>query len=250
MPAVARSHRITAPLLLALMVSGCDGSTTLVESGPIEGVWVANATNGALFLVITSDSLVYYTALDAEDCADRFAYSLTPVGGNDYLLESSVSFVLIQSTITQVDDELTWRTAIGSGIFTRSSVDPADLTVCAGGGDDPSLSCASLPALQLDQEQTGALEDGDGVERSRYFDVYSFQPADPLDPAEITLTAIGFDAYLYLYDAGGALIAENDDGIEGSTSARLTLPLDPACYRVEVTTAYQGTGGAYSLRVR
>lgn len=241
---------IAVSLLLALAaVGGCGESTAVVESGPIEGNWVAEATNGSLFLVITRDSLVYFTSLDAEDCADRYAYGLTPVGGNDYLLSSAVNFSTIQTTLSQVDDALTWRTPSGSALFQRAATDPTTLAVCAGGGDDPAAACASFPPVPPGGEVDGALEEGDAVERGRFYDVYSLQPAAPLDSAVITVSAVGFDAYLYLYAADGTLIAENDDGVEGFTSARLTLPLDPLCYRVEVTTIAEGTTGTYTLRI-
>ncbi|MEJ2504065.1 MAG: hypothetical protein P8177_12275 [Gemmatimonadota bacterium] len=160
-----------------------------------------------------------------------------------------MNIATVESTITQVDDELTWRTAFGGAVFQRSAVDPAVLDMCAGGGDDPAVTCASLPALLIGEDVQGVLETDDAAERGRFYDLYALQPATPLTPGEITVRSIGFDPYLYLYDDGGTLLTENDDAVEGSLDAGLTLPLNPVCYRVEVTTVQDGGSGAYTLRV-
>ncbi len=66
---------------------------------------------------------------------------------------------------------------------------------------------------------------------------------------QITLTSTAFDAYLAIFSAAGALLAENDDGA-GGTNARLSLALQPGRYIVFATSFGPGEVGAFSLDVR
>lgn len=144
------------------------------------GGW-PNPYDGTLYLVVTSDSLVYYAEADVDDCADRFAYGLEPLGGNRYRLSSSVNTATLESTITAEGEELRWDTGVGVAHFLSApTFDPATLTVCAGGGDDPALVCSELPQLTVGQDTTGELSQDDSLERGRYFDVYGFQSAMPM----------------------------------------------------------------------
>lgn len=238
-----------AALLAGLLVAGCDESGTDVQSGPITGTWVAQLTGGNLYVVITDDSLVYYTEATAEDCADRYAYTLEPLGGDRYRLTSTVNTATLESTITATQNELTWDTGSGTALFQRADgVDPSTINVCAGGGDDPALVCAELPVLPLAQDVADSLTQADALERDRYYDVYGFQPAEPLT-ATISLTSSEFDAYLYVYEADGTLLGENDDVSAETVDAGLTLELVPVCYRIEVTTFDTGVTGDYTLRI-
>lgn len=238
-----------AAVLAGLLVAGCDESGTDVQSGPITGVWVAQLAGGNLYLDITDDSLVYYTEATAEDCADRYAYTLESLGGNRYRLTSTVNAATLESTITATSNELTWNTGGGAAVFQRAEgVDPSTIHVCAGGGDDPALVCAELPVLPLAQDVADSLTQADALERDRYYDVYGFQPVEQMT-ATISLTSSEFDAYLYVYEADGTLLAENDDVSADTVNARLTLELVPVCYRIEVTTFDTGVTGDYTLRI-
>lgn len=233
--------------LLPLLAAGCNDDGTGV-SEPIAGTWFADGLGGTLFVVITDADLVYYTAADADDCVDRSRYELEHQGGNEYLLRSTINTATLTSTISARDGELTWATDFGTIIFQRSTADPASMPVCAGGGDDPALTCPDLPALEVGQTVLGALGEGDPSERGWIYDVYSFEPDAPLT-AGITLGSPDFDAYLYVYDANGVLLAENDDAAEGSLNAGITLQFNPVCYRVEVTSLSPGETGAYTVLI-
>lgn len=236
-------------ILAGLVMTACNDDGTEVQSGPITGTWVAEFADGTLYLVISSDSLVYYTAADAESCADRYEYGLEDLGENRYRLSSAVNTSTAETHITATDGELTWETGAGAAVFQSApGADIGSLEICAGGGDDPSIVCTELPALQLAQDLPGELTQDDAMERDRYYDVYGFQP-DAQVTAEVTLSSSAFDAYLFVYDADGSLLAENDDVAESSVDAAVTLTFVPACYRVEVTTFDEAATGPYTLRV-
>lgn len=246
----ARSSRgtLVLPLLALIALGGCDEDPSTLESDPIVGTWVADVAGGTLFVVITEDELHYYTASDAEDCADRTIYELEPLGGNDYLLRSTVTPVELEARLVAQGDELTWRTASGDFVLYRSGADPSALPLCAGGGDDPSLVCSELPAAEAGQAVSDALTQDDPSERGFFYDVYAYQP-DAQRTVEITVSSTEIDPYLYVYDAAGSLVAENDDAAAGAPDAGLTLQVVPGCYRIEVTSFEPGETGAYTLRI-
>jgi hypothetical protein len=237
------------PLLLGLPLAGCNEIPAAVQSDPLIGAWASNVPGGTLYLFITPVTLTYYAEADEEECADRYAYDIEPLGGNRYLLSSTVNATTIESTIIALDGELTWDVGSGTAVFQQASnVDPSMLSVCAGGGDDPTLECSTLPALEPGQDVAGELGQGDPEERGRYYDVYGFQPAAQ-DTAEITLASDDFDPFLHVYRSDGTFVAENDDASAGSVDAGITLPVVPVCYRVEVTSFGNAETGAYTLRV-
>lgn len=232
-----------------MTLAGCNASPADVRSDPLIGAWVSDVPGGTLYLFITPVTLTYYAEADTDDCADRYVYEIEPLGGNRYLLSSTVNASTFESTITATDGVLTWYTGSGSAVF-REAVDvtPSMLTVCAGGGDDPALECTTLPALDRGQAIVGELGQGDPEERGRYYDLYGFQPAAQ-DTVEITVASDAFDPYLYVYRSDGTFLAENDDASAGAVDAGITLPVVPVCYRVEVTSFGAGETGAYTLRV-
>ena len=138
-------------VLAALVMTACNEDGTEVQSGPITGTWVADFADGTLYLVISADSLVYYTAADAETCADRYEYGLEDLGQNRYRLSSAVNTSTVDTRITASGGQLTWETGAGAAIFqSAAGADVASLEICAGGGDDPSIVCTELP-LRVEQ---------------------------------------------------------------------------------------------------
>jgi len=93
---------------------------------------------------------------------------------------------------------------------------------------------------------TGALTTTDPVARTRpgcYADVYELSGA-----GVTSLTASGFDTYMYLYDQTLAQIAYNDDSPLGGTGSLITATLDPTKrYLVEITSWATSTTGTYTL---
>lgn len=246
--AVSRRGALALPLLALVALGGCGDDPSTVESDPIIGMWVADVSGGSLFVVITDEELRYYTASDTEDCADRTIYELEALGGNEYLLQSTVTPVEVEARLVARGGELTWRTEFGAIVFYRSEADPSALPLCAGGGDDASLVCSELPTVEVGQAVSGALTQDDPSERGRFYDVYAYQP-EAQGAVDITVSSTAVDAYLYVYNAAGDLLAENDDATADSRDAGLVFQVVPGCYRVEVTSFGPGETGPYTLRI-
>lgn len=246
--APSRRGSLLPPLLALIALGGCNEDPSTLASDPIIGTWVADVIGGTLFVVITDDELRYYTASDTEECVDRTIYELEPLGGNEYLLKSTVTPVELEARLVAQGGELSWGTSSGAVAFYRSDADPAALPLCAGGGDDPSLVCSELPGVEAGQAVSGALTQDDPSERGFFYDVYAYQP-DAQMTVEITVSSTEIDSYLYVYDAAGSLLAENDDATADARDAGLTLQVVPGCYRIEVTSFDAGETGAYTLRI-
>jgi hypothetical protein len=121
-------------------------------------------------------------------------------------------------------------------------------------------SAATCVATPINSGQTinGALTPGDCQSQLRIkdgtrplADRYSFN-ATAGQPVVISLTSADFDTYLYLLDATGSVIAQNDDSIAGGSSripANNGFFILPASgtFTIEVT-AFSGSGlGNYAL---
>lgn len=241
--------RLAAALLVPLLASAaCDDGTT-VNVDDVVGVWVAAQTGGAEYLVITSDSFLYYQKLDTEDCADLYAFDMTPQGGNVFRLTARFTTGELDVTLDAADGTLTWDEGWGATIFEEETeVDPTAFAVCAGGGDDPAIVCSALPEIPSGEDLIGNLDSLDPEERGRYYDLYRFEPTVGTTPT-ISLGSAAFDTYLYVYDAGGALMAENDDAGLSIEDSALSLPFDPGCYRIEVTSFADAATGEYTIRI-
>lgn len=200
--AASRRGPLVLLLLTVVLLGGCDEDPANIVSDPITGTWVADMAGGTIFVVITEDELHYYTASDTEECVDRTIYELEPLGGNDYLLRSTLTPVELEARLVAQGGELTWQTESGALDLHESNADPAALPLCAGGGDDPALVCSELPAVEAGQEVNGALTDEDPSERGFFYDVYSYQPGAQAT-VDVTVTSTEIDAYLYVYDAAG-----------------------------------------------
>jgi hypothetical protein len=152
-------------------------------------------------------------------------------------------------TLEATDGTLSWPEGWDATTFVaETEVAPTTFAVCAGGGDDSALTCSTLPEILLATDVTGDLAQQDSVERGRYYDVYRFEPTVGATHS-VTAVSTAFDTYLYVYDAGGALIAENDDADLSTDDSEVTLPFDPACYRIEVTSFGDAVTGAYTVRI-
>lgn len=118
---------------------------------------------------------------------------------------------------------------------------------------DPSISCSSLPALPVYGSITGSLTDTDERFDSYEYDLYRLA-LDSTTTLTIEMrgnhSELVIDPYLYLYDAGGILLAEDDDSGAGymkPADAQITTTLNAGCYRVVAT----GSGeGGYTLETR
>lgn len=119
----------------------------------------------------------------------------------------------------------------------------------------PSASDEPRP-LPIGERVAGVIEDGEAeitteVIAAQHTDAPVVAQAwriEVMTPGRYTfdLWGFGFDAYLVLRDAQGAVLAEDDDGL-GGTDARVVASLDPQVgYRLEVG-ALHGERGEYEL---
>lgn len=85
----------------------------------------------------------------------------------------------------------------------------------------------------------------------RFIDSYRFIVSETSE-AIIDLRSKAFDAYLYLYDSSGHIVAENDDGSDKTgTDAQLVLELPAGVYEV-IVTSYEDAdkkSGLYNLAI-
>jgi hypothetical protein len=96
--------------------------------------------------------------------------------------------------------------------------------------------------------ERGRLDNKDSMlDRGTYGDTYSFVGARG-EPVRVSLESDDLDTYLYLYDATGYLVAEDDDsGSQLNSRLVMTLP-DDGVFLV-VVTSYGRETGDYTLEV-
>jgi hypothetical protein len=132
-------------------------------------------------------------------------------------------------------------------------------------GEEPPVECLVSEAtpVSLGETARGALEASDCRStvrisgRSRpYADRYTFEGVEGQQVA-LSMSSAGFDTYLYLLDADGAVITSNDDGdVNGMAfpfdsriperAERLTLPYT-GTYIIEATGQFIDSTGAYTV---
>lgn len=118
-----------------------------------------------------------------------------------------------------------------------------------------SLGCLiAFSATGMAQNTTllseqGQLEaDDNRLDDNSLYDLYRFA-GEAGQQVTITLASLDFDAYLFLVDPDGNKLAENDD-IEGSTDASLTMSLPVSGEYMIVANSYDADGiGAYTVTV-
>ncbi|MBI2322218.1 MAG: pre-peptidase C-terminal domain-containing protein [Chloroflexi bacterium] len=201
--------------------------------GGAAGLPVAIALSSAVF-----DTYLYLfgptrALLAQDDDGGGGTDSRVPPGGGLLLLPSTGVYTV----------EVTSFAAEAAGVYT--------LALGAGTG-----FTGSVGSLSLGEEARGILSAEDGLSplrgtgTSHLADRFTFSGTTGQHISAHLSAA--FDAYLYLLEPGGAVLAEDDDG-GGSSDARipsrigfLTLPAT-GVYTVEVTSLAAGSVGAYTL---
>ncbi|MDQ3009364.1 MAG: pre-peptidase C-terminal domain-containing protein, partial [Acidobacteriota bacterium] len=133
----------------------------------------------------------------------------------------------------------------------------AGLNVVVTQAGTGSANCA-VTSISAGQPVNGSLAPGDCQSPLRirdgarpFADRYSFT-ASSGQPVIISLTSAGFDTYLYLLDANGTVIAQNDDATPSGNSripagsGFFTLPASGA-FTIEVTSFSNNGLGNYAL---
>jgi hypothetical protein len=115
-------------------------------------------------------------------------------------------------------------------------------------GPRPPL-CTARSTVALGAAATGTIGyAGCQYTSGTFADIYRIQLSGTTT-VDLLLTSGDFDAYLYLLDAKGNLVDQDDDG-GGNTDSRITRVLGAGSYYVVATTAGDYTdGGAYRLSV-
>ncbi|MEP7274359.1 MAG: BACON domain-containing carbohydrate-binding protein, partial [Acidobacteriota bacterium] len=132
----------------------------------------------------------------------------------------------------------------------------ADRTLTVTQAGNSATNCA-VTAINTGQTVNGALAAGDCLSSLRIkdgvrplADRYSFAGTAG-QPAIITLTSSGLDTYLYLLNANGSIIAQNDDsaGVSSRIPANKNFFILPASsnFIIEVTSFSGGGQGDYTL---
>ncbi len=106
---------------------------------------------------------------------------------------------------------------------------------------------AERATIGLPDEVSAALSTDDAQQEGRYRDRYLLI-IDTTTELGIDLTSEVFDARLELRTESGDLIAEDDDGGDG-TNARLQRTLTPARYYLVATSTFGAVTGPYTLSV-
>ena len=112
----------------------------------------------------------------------------------------------------------------------------------------PHYLLTSTPRLDADETLTGELnlEDGQNFKDGARLDMVKMY-LDENQVIELSLSAESFDTYLTVFDAGGNLIASNDDSAETSNSAVVFVAQESGRYML-VVSGYTATDlGAYTL---
>jgi len=123
-------------------------------------------------------------------------------------------------------------------------------TGTGGGGG----SCNTVTPISLGQTLSGSLNSSDcRLSDGHYLDAYGFNGVAG-QPIAISLSSSDFDTRLFLLNASGQVVAENDNG-GGGTNSRIPagggffqLPATGA-YRIVVTSNAPNVTGAYSLQL-
>ena len=95
---------------------------------------------------------------------------------------------------------------------------------------------------------TDTLVAGCGSRRSTYAKQYEFT----LDAGALitfTLSMDDLDAYLYLLDANGNVIAANDDSAFHRSNSRIRRHLGPGTYIIDATAWEERKTGSFTLKV-
>jgi hypothetical protein len=126
--------------------------------------------------------------------------------------------------------------------FTSAGTGPYQLSVGLG------LPCPEEALVAIPSSTAQALAVASDCSYSLFLaDVYVVRVASSSSPT-FTATSAAFDAYLTLYDPSGNILYE-DDNAAGGTNARISQPLTPAWYVIEVSSAIQGQTGNYTLTI-
>lgn len=112
----------------------------------------------------------------------------------------------------------------------------------------PFFGCTDAQSYSIGSTVNGTLTASDcATPQGRRFDRYDFTLTIA---ASVTIDLVSsFDTYLYLFDADGQVIAQDDDGGVGYNS-RLAIYLQAGTYSIGASSYGEGATGRYTLSSR
>ena len=193
------------------------------QSGPVSVVFEVPEGSVVMFVAIM-DSNEELIALDQVGPGEEVA-----IGG---LLDEGTYFIVVGSE--------------SPGTQSTYSFTSVREIVLSG---PPFLNCATAQAYTFGAIVNGTLGNGDCVvPDGAYMDRYTFTLATART-VTINLTSDDFDAYLYLFNAQGAIIAQNDDA-GTSLDSRISLSLPAGTYSIGASAFDEFEAGQYTLRAQ
>lgn len=170
-----------------------------------------------------------------------------------YLYDPEDSLVAISDDYGSSSDSYIWQRLDAAGTYTVEATTYSDYETGAYllvlSGNEDAGSGRSSAEISLGNPVDGTLDPSDGSSRlngAKLADDYTFS-GQTGDLVAIELLSSEFDAYLYLYDTGGGLVAENDDF--GSTMRSVIIYELPSSgiYTIEVSVYEAGLTGSYRI---
>lgn len=161
---------------------------------------------------------------------------------------------------------ITWSTSAAniatvstSGVVTGVAAGTATITAASEGRTGTAavtVSGATAPAcsatartLTLGATSSGSLSSNDcKLSDGSYYQKWDLTLTSSTT-VQIDLTSTVFDAYLFLFDANGVFLTQDDDGGGGSNS-RITRTLPAGRYRIYVNTFNAGEVGNFTIAAR
>ncbi len=262
MPESRRRSRTAARfrfLLLLVMgptlaLAACDKGTTDPEEelADITGTWTAPDGDLTLYLEITATTITEYYG-SADQCFFSGTYAIADRSGDTVTVQpvgAGFTFDLIirpeGSGLRLIDPGAFDQTGI---LLSSTSTDVSTLEICGlgAGGSDPAIDCTALPPITVGGSINGELTNTDDDFLGTYYDLYGLT-LDVGQQVTITQTSDQIDPYMYLYQADGTYITEDDDS-GGNFNSSITETLNAGCYRIEASSFGSGETGTYTLSV-
>lgn len=263
MPRLAR----TTLLALALALPACS------DSGGPDGITLFGCDDGMRYSI----GQTVTGAITTSDCSDPggegltdfYQFRLSSSGPVSIVVDRSGGSGMMYVALVGAGEELVDIAAIGPGEEAAvGGLLDAGTYVIAIGGEVPGQSsytlsssatlppsgpaffnCTVAQAYTLGSTVNGTLGTGDCVTPdAAWMDRHQFSLASPRR-VTIDLTSTAFDTYLYLFNADGTVIAENDDTGD-SYNSRLSLSLPAGTYSIGATSFDAGGEGSYTLRAQ
>lgn len=264
MPRLAR----TSLLALALLLPACSDS-----SGPEELLTIFECDKGVRYSVgqnatgaiTTSDC----TIPESETRADFYEFRLSSNGPVSIVVERSAgSGGMIVALVGPAEELLDFaevspgqEAAVGGQLDAGTYVIVIGAQVPGQSGYSMSSSatlppsgpaffnCTVAQLYTFGTTVSGTLGTGDCLTPDgSWMDRHQFSLTSQ-QAVTIDLMSGDFDAYLYLFNSEGTVMAENDDFGSGLDS-RISLTLPAGTYSIGATSYSPGSAGAYTLRIQ